>query len=360
MTTPHRETQRNLAFAIVDFLQTSCKDGSVAEDEKESIDVAVQCIAGAFGVNPEDTAARKAILGGQNLLSIYSVFERTKKKNRMGEQSTDQASPSTASKKEVDLAKADEFKAAGNAAMSKNDFTAAIEQYSKALSIAPNTPVYLSNRAAAYSQSGDHSLAAADAEAAINADAKFAKAYSRLGLARLGLGDAKAAMDAYKRGIEAEGGNDSASPAMKRGYETAKRKVDSEGGSNERSATPTGRGGGGPDLASLAGMFGGGGAGGGSGGGGGGGMPDLASIMNNPAIANMAQSFMNSDAGRNLMSNPRVAEMASQYSGGGGGMPDMSQISQMMQDPAIRNIASQFMGGNRNPNQDGQGGQEDS
>ncbi len=31
--------------------------------------------------------------------------------------------------------------------------------------------------------------------------------------------------------------------------------------------------------------------------------------------------------------------------GSGGGMPDMSQIQQMMQDPAMQQMARQFMGG---------------
>lgn len=57
-----------------------------------------------------------------------------------------------------------------------------------------------------------------------------------------------------------------------------------------------------PDLASMASMLGGMG-------GGGGGMPDLASMMNNPAIMQMAQNLMQNGGMDRLMSNPAVANM---------------------------------------------------
>ena len=137
-------------------------------------------------------------------------------------------------------------------------------------------------------------------------------------------------MEAYGKGIEHEGNG--GSEAMKKGFETAKRRVEemeSEGESLPRSS-PGGAAGGMPDLGSLASMFGGGGAGGG-----GGGMPDLSSIMNNPMFASMAQNLMsNPDMMNNLMSNPRLREMANQF-GSGGGMPDMSAL---MNDPNIADM----------------------
>ena len=169
------------------------------------------------------------------------------------------------------------------------------------------------------------------------ADPAYTKAWSRLGLANFALGDAKASMEAYKKGMDAEGNG--GSEAMRKGYETAKRKVEQEEGPDAASevdatAARGGPGAGGmPDLASLAGMFGGGG------GGGGGGMPDFAQMMNNPMMRQMAENIMsNPDALNNLMSNPRIREMANQFGcgggggRGGGGMPDMSSL---MNDPSI-------------------------
>lgn len=54
----------------------------------------------------------------------------------------------------------------------------------------------------------------------------FLKAYSRLGLAKYALGDAKGAMEAYKKGLEVEG--ETKSDAMRKGYETAKKRVEEE------------------------------------------------------------------------------------------------------------------------------------
>src|SRR5205814_10707882 len=116
----------------------------------------------------------------------------------------------------------------------------------------------------------DHVSAKADAETAVALDPKYTKAWSRLGLARFALGDAKGAMEAYGQGIEHEGNG--GSDAMKKGYETAKRRAEeqeAEEADLSRSAPGGGGGGGGgmPDLGSLASMLGGGGGSGGGGGG---------------------------------------------------------------------------------------------
>ncbi|PBP16217.1 hsc70 cochaperone [Diplocarpon rosae] len=202
----------------------------------------------------------------------------------------------------------------------------------------------------------DHESARADAEAAVKADPKYTKAWSRLGLARFALGDARGSMEAYGRGIEEEGNG--GSDAMKKGFETAKKRVaeletgdDSEGEIAERGA-PAGGAGGLPDLSALAGMFGGGGAGGA------GGMPDLSSIMSNPMFASMAQNLMsNPGMMENLMSNPRIRDMASQFGGGAGAAPadgagaggrgtgGMPDLASLMQDPSIAEMARNMMGG---------------
>ena len=246
-------------------------------------------------------------------------------------------------------AAAEALKSKGNAAMAGKDYGAAVAAYSAALALVPGNPIYLSNRAAAHSASHQHDQARADAEAAVAADPKYTKAWSRLGLARFALGDARGSMEAYSKGIEFEGNG--GSDAMKKGYETAKRKVEESSGDDvgARDAGGMASGAGGmPDLASLASMLGGGGRGGGAGaggeGGGGGGMPDLAGIMNNPMFANMAQKLMsNPDMMNNLMSNPRLREMAEGFGrggggggggagGAGGGLPDLSAL---MSDPSV-------------------------
>ncbi|KAI8936407.1 hypothetical protein NX059_012562 [Plenodomus lindquistii] len=358
------QSKKRLALAILDFLQTSQSDGSVAPDDAEQLEVAANCIAEAFKVDADDEAAKKDALGGQNLLAIYNVYEKLKGKTTAtteGSSSAQEARPATpqvppagASGAGPNKQEAERLKGLGNEAMKKKDYDGAIKHYTAALEVVPLNPIYLSNRAAAYSGQGKHELAKEDAEMAVAADPNYSKAWSRLGLAKYVLGDAKGAMEAYKAGMDAEGGG---SEVMRKGYETAKKKVEEEGGdvgapdSTSRGA-PGGMGGGGgmPDLSSLAGMLG----GMGGGGGGGGGMPDLAGLMQNPMMRQMAQNLMsNPDMMNNLMSNPRIAEMAQQFGGGGGagagagrggggGMPNMADL---MNDPNLAEMARNFMGG---------------
>ncbi|KAL8685652.1 MAG: hypothetical protein Q9224_005735 [Gallowayella concinna] len=224
--------------------------------------------------------------------------------------------------------------------MQKKDYTKAIDLYTKAINLSPTNPIYLSNRAAAYSASQKHAEAVADAELATSADPKYTKAWSRLGLARFVLGDAKGSMEAYQKGIEYEGNG--GSEAMKKGYKTAKEKVEEEEGEDasdvtESATSPRGGAGAGagaggmPDMSGLASMLGGGG-------GGGRGMPDLSGLMNNPMFASMAQNLMsNPEALEGLMSNPRIRDMAQNIGGGGrgSGMPD---VGALMSDPSIREM----------------------
>jgi small glutamine-rich tetratricopeptide repeat-containing protein alpha len=344
------DSRKKLALAIIDFLNTSLKDGTLQSDDSESIEIATSCIAEAFHVDPTDKAAMTQAVGGQNLLSIYGVYEKLKGKSTTsteGSSSAKEGRPATPTgsskganeKSNAPTSESESLKAQGNAAMQKKDYATAIDYYTKALEIAPLNTIYLSNRAAAYSGAGQHESAKNDAELATAADPKYTKAWSRLGLARFALGDAQGSMDAYKAGIDAEGNG--GSDAMKRGYETARRRVEEEGGVEETSrGAPAGGAGGMPDLSALAGMFGGGGAGGA---GGAGGMPDFASLMQNPMMQQMAQNLMKDpNMMSNLMSNPRVREMADKFGGGGaggaggaggqGGMPDLSSL---MNDPNI-------------------------
>ena len=147
--------------------------------------------------------------------------------------------------------------------MQQKDYTKAIDLYSRAITLSPTNPIYLSNRAAAYSANHQHEEAKADAELAVSADPKYTKAWSRLGLARFVLGDTKGSMEAYEKGIEYEGNG--GSEAMKKGYKTAKEKVEEEEKEAAAAGAAPGAGGGMDGVAGLASMLGGGGGGGGAG-----------------------------------------------------------------------------------------------
>jgi small glutamine-rich tetratricopeptide repeat-containing protein alpha len=100
-----------------------------------------------------------------------------------------------------------------------------------------------------------------------------------------------------------------------------------------------------PDLSAMANMLGGMGQGAG-------GMPDISSMMNNPAIMQMAQNMMANGGLERLMQNPALAGMvrlvglqpdwwltwrAQQMDRvqSGGGMPSMQEL---MGDPTLREL----------------------
>lgn len=311
-------------------------DGTLSADDQDSVDVAVNCIAEAFKVDPTDKKALADAIGDQSLLKIYGVFEKmhgaANKSSTAAAAAGESAAAPAGQVTEAAKKEAESLKSKGNAAMAQKDYAKAIDLYTQALSLHPGNAIFLSNRAAAYSAAKDHESARADAEAAVAVDPNYTKAWSRLGLARFALGDAKGSMEAYKKGIDYEGNG--GSDAMKKGYETAKKRVEElEAEGDEVASRGAGAGnmpgaGGMPNLNDLASMFG----GGGGAGGGGGGMPDLSAIMSNPMFASMAQNMMsNPDLMNNLMSNPRLRDMANSF-GSGGGMPDMSAL---MSDPSI-------------------------
>lgn len=262
------DTQKRLALSIIDFLQQSSKDGTLSSDDAENIEVATSCIADAFKVDHNDASTVKEAVGSQSLLNVYGVYEKMSGKGAQPASSTTSSIPAQPN------ADAEKLKSEGNAAMQSKDYKTAIAKYTEAISYQPTNPIYLSNRAAAYSASGDHASAVTDAEIAVAADPKYTKAWSRLGLAQFALGNAKGSVEAYKKGIEYEGNG--GSDAMKKGLETAKRELermeeveDDIDADPVDDATRSAPGAGGmPDLSSLAGMFGGGGAAGG-------GMPDI-------------------------------------------------------------------------------------
>lgn len=324
------KTQK-LVLGIIDFLNASIGDGTVKEDDRESLEVAIQCIGEAFGVDPANDGQRtKLSIKPATLPSIFDVYLKTQAKMAASSQASSSA---PAGPTAADKAEAEKLKTAGNASMTRKDYAGAIAAYTQAIARDPTNPVYYSNRAAAYSSDGQHVQAVADAEKAIQVDKSFVKSYHRLGHAHYALGNFAEAAAAFKRGLDLEPSNAN----LKTGYEAAKGRIPEADDDDDDIPPAAAAGGarGAPDLSSLAGMFGGGGAGGG------GGMPDLASMLSNPAIAGMAQQLMGNGGLESLMSNPALANMAQRMQSGGG-MPNMEEI---MADPALRNLAQQFMGG---------------
>jgi len=337
------EKQR-LVYSIIEFLNQSINDGTVKADDKESLEVAIQCIGEAFNIDPSDQKqADRLSVKPATLQTIFDVFIKTRDKVGSSAQAAAASSASTSSSKSQapsaeDKTQAEKFKQTGNSQMSAKKYDEAIESYDKAVALDPTNPVYYSNRAAAYSSKGDHLSAVGDAELAISVDPTFVKAYHRLGHAQYSLSDFDAAATAFERGLNLDPSN----AGLKSGLQNAQARITSSDGTSrvDDASAPTGaEAGPGAGLSGMADMLRGmGGAG--AGGGGRGGLPDLASMMNNPQMMAMAQQLAANGGLEKLMQNPAVANMMNRAQSGN--MPSMEEI---MSDPGLREMANQFGAG---------------
>ncbi|PBP22522.1 hsc70 cochaperone [Diplocarpon rosae] len=127
-------TKQRLALSIIDFLNTSLSDGTLTDEDRESVEVAQSCIAESFKVDPTDATPKDS----QTLLQIYSVYEKLKSKAPAAAPTT---SPAPSSKQPTDAQKkeAESLKSEGNAAMAKKDYAKAIDLYGQALALIPET-----------------------------------------------------------------------------------------------------------------------------------------------------------------------------------------------------------------------------
>lgn len=324
-------SNKDISALIVDYLADVVDKKSVSEDSIDSLNVAIECITEAFGVEKGSSAAK---FGGKNLVDLLSTGA-----GAQGEKVEVNIPADDAELK----GKAESLKLEGNKAMAGKDYELAIKKYSEAIAVLPTNAVYYANRAAAQSSLRNYDEAIKDAESAVKVDPSYSKGYSRLGYAKFAQGKSEEALEAYKKVLDIEG--DSATDVMKRDYETAKRKVEqtlelsktekTEAGDRSAGESTGANAGGGFDFAS---MLGGGGLGGGLGG-----------LLNNPQVMQAAQQMMQNPQAMSqveaMMQNPTVRQMAEKFAGGNGA-PNLNDI---MNNPALRDMAGNLFGGGANP-----------
>lgn len=267
---------KSLAYAVAEWLERSAGAGAA---DATKLKQASALVGEAFGVNPSNAADKEQYAkGSPGLQAIFDVFLKTQKRvggatagaaagaGGGGAAAAAAAAPPPQPSGE-DAAKADALKNDGNKFMSSKDYGAALDAYTKAIELNPASPVYYSNRAAAFSQIGQHEEAIADAKKASEIDPKFSKAYSRLGHALFASGRFADAAEAYEKGLEIDPEN----KLMRTGLESSRTKA---GSASVARAEPA------AEADPFAGAA-----------GGAGGMPDLGSLMNNPMVGQMAQQM---------------------------------------------------------------------
>ncbi|KAJ9090963.1 hypothetical protein QFC20_007774 [Naganishia adeliensis] len=184
------DKKKQLVFNIITFLRTSESNNSVPEDSLESLQVAQQCLADAFGVDPDSAEDARRYGAGcpDGLEGVWDAYLETqgekvesKTEPSVPSPAAAQQQPTTTTPSAADKQRAESLKAAGNALISAKQYSTAIEKYSQAIALDPSNAVYYSNRAAAWGAMGEHDEAVKDAERAVELDAGFVRGYSRLG-----------------------------------------------------------------------------------------------------------------------------------------------------------------------------------
>lgn len=261
---------KRLAFAIIEHLSSQLKSGAVIGDAAESLDVSIQCLESVYEINRNDPVQIETLKCDKPLEEIFETATQTR-----GGSTADQPTAE-------DRAKAEELKTEGNQLMKEEKYKEAIQCYTKAMELDAANAVFPCNRAAAYSKMGEHQKAIADCQKALILDPNYGKAYGRMGLSYHNLNNLEKAKESYAKALELEPGSTFYQTSLSQ-VEDKLRESQQGGAGNTRPAP-----GGVPNLGGL----------------------DLGSLLTNPAIMDMAQTFM---------SNPSVQQMMTNMMGGGGG-----------------------------------------
>eukprot|EP01134_Creolimax_fragrantissima_P003485 CFRG3485T1 len=286
------ESRKKIAFAIAQFL----KEEMVASpDTEDSLEVAVQCLESVyeFELNDVESEANYSIAP----LTLQGIFEKEIIPARSFE--VEEVMEASAENK----SKAEALKDTGNQYLRDFAYEKAIEAYTEAIQLDGTNAVYYVNRAAAHMKLDDLEAAIADCQKGIEVNPAYSKSYGRLGACFFSQQKYAKSIEAYKNGLNVSPDN----RVYIDGLQAAETKASEQARSATVGASPNSA----SDSAGMPGMP----------GGGGGGMPDLASLMNNPALMKMAQQFMQSGGMDQMMNNPAMREMASKYAGGLGGQP---------------------------------------
>ncbi|XP_024252588.1 small glutamine-rich tetratricopeptide repeat-containing protein beta-like [Oncorhynchus tshawytscha] len=266
--------EKRLAFSIVQFLRDQTHCGALNSDEQESLEVAIQCLETTFKINSSDCH----LAAPQHLTEI---FLNSLLKNDQNNPVPPETSPSP-----EDTERAEQLKNEGNNHMKEENYSCAVECYSKAINLDLRNAVYYCNRAAAHSRLGNYTEATGDCERAIGIDPSYSKAYGRMGLAFTAMNKYPEAISYFKKALVLDPENDTYKSNLKIAEQKQKEAV---------SPIATGLG------------F------------------DMASLINNPAFISMASSVMQNQQVQQLMSG-MMSNAVGGPAAGVGGLSDISSL----------------------------------
>lgn len=249
---------KRLVISIVKFLVQQLDDGNLTPDAKESVEVAVQCLETAYGVDRHDPT-------NVSMCSLLSVFSD-------GTSKTDVPDESSTKVSEENKAEAENLKNEGNNLIKAERYQEAINAYTRAIELDRNNAVYFCNRAAAYNKLGDFNAAVEDCKKAISIDPHYSKAYGRMGFAYASLNKHEEAIHCYRKAADIEPDNES----YRNNLKMAEEKVQQRYPHTDENSSHQG-----PGISNSV---------------------DIGNLLRNPTLVNMATQLMQDPYMQNLMS----------------------------------------------------------
>uniref|UniRef100_A0A1I8A4G3 SGTA_dimer domain-containing protein n=1 Tax=Steinernema glaseri TaxID=37863 RepID=A0A1I8A4G3_9BILA len=256
------ETEQNFVVSFVQFLRQKVSANECNNEQIEAVEVAIQCLEGAFDLNDGHYAFQPA-------KALFDVF----KKSEEGD-----ANQGSIEQQKVE---ANKLKEEGNDLMKAGNFNEAVEKYNGAIKLSKD-PVYFCNRAAAYCRLEQYDMAIQDCRTALALDPNYGKAYGRMGLALSCQNRYEQAVEAYKKALEIEPGQQSYINNLQIAEEKLK-DLANAGAGNQGGFPFPGLGG----LPGMAGMP---------------GMPDISEVFNNPQMMENVTRMMSDPNIQNMMS----------------------------------------------------------
>ncbi|XP_045475584.1 small glutamine-rich tetratricopeptide repeat-containing protein beta-like [Harmonia axyridis] len=178
--------KKKIILSITKFLNEEKTRDEYQNSDRDSFDVAVQCLEDIFKIDNETRGSLADEV--PDLRELFPVED--------------------VNVSQEDELKAEEFKNRGNTLMTDNEFKKAVEEYTQAIALNPKNPVYFCNRAAAYNKAEQPLNAILDCKTAIKLDPKYSKAYGRLGKAYSEIGLTKEAHEAYLNALKYDPSNE--------------------------------------------------------------------------------------------------------------------------------------------------------
>ncbi|XP_038646985.1 small glutamine-rich tetratricopeptide repeat-containing protein beta isoform X2 [Scyliorhinus canicula] len=266
---------KRLAYSIIDFLREQTRSQAWNSDERESLEVAMQCLENVFKISSRDIHLAVSP-------PLTEIFSAAVTKDLIWN------TPSGFTPSAQDAIRAEQLKNEGNNYIKEENYRAAVDSYSQAIELDPNSAVYFCNRAAAQSKLNNYTAAIEDCKRAIAIDPDYSKAYGRMGLALTSLNKHSEAITYYQKAVELDPENGTFISNLR----VAEQKIG-------EASSPTGAGLG----------------------------VDLASLLNNPSFVSMAASLMQNPQLQQLMSG-MMSNAISGPAAGVGGLTDMGSLIQ--------------------------------